>query len=114
MANTIVTIEGTIVNAYFYTPPGDSKAKPHIRIELLQVSDNGSNLEIIKDDDLNALYDIGSQVKLKATAGVYYFNNKPGVSYKIFRGDSREISMKVSGGSSVSESKSKEKTTPKL
>lgn len=93
----IVKLEGTIVNVVLFQPQEGQNQKPHQKIDILQViQGGGSNLETIKDFDLARHHDIGQRVSLSCIATIYYFNSKPGVSYKVFDGDLKSLDISES------------------
>jgi hypothetical protein len=94
MANAVVKLEGSIINSSLFEPKEGQDQKSHQKIDILQVFEGGgSNIETVKEFDLTKNYKIGSVVALFCVATVYYFNNKPGVSYKIFEGDFKALNI---------------------
>lgn len=99
MADPIVKISGVVTSCFIDHDP-DGKRKPTLKVELLQITQKGSNQTFVKDDDLNAKYPLGSTVSLDCVPTVWQWNNKVGVSYRVFKGDFVTFSLAFDGGSS--------------
>jgi hypothetical protein len=100
MADPIVTISG-VVTACFVDTDTEGKRKPALKVELLQITQKGSNQTVIKDDDLNAKYPLGTTVSLQCVPTVWQWNGKVGVSYRVFKGDFANFSLSFGHDSSL-------------
>jgi hypothetical protein len=98
-AQTLVSIAGTVTNVTIWQPREGNTGKPCLKIDLLQISEAGSNIETIKDENLNGKYVVGQSVTLVCTASPWQFNKSNGVSFKVYRGETKSISLNVAGGS---------------
>lgn len=111
MSDPIVEIRGTVTTASIVTDP-EGKKKPSIKIELLQITKAGSNITHIKDENLNNKYIPGSNISVQCRSSVWQFNNKVGVTYKVFSGGFEDICLGFGSGSdSVTGSSSNIKKT---
>lgn len=91
----VVKLDGIIVNVGM-SP--EEKNPPFQMIDILQTFEGGgSNLETVKDFDLKAIHTIGDRVSLPCQANVYSFNGRAGVSYKIFRGQYKNLNVSDKG-----------------
>ena len=74
-------------NAFF-------EGNPYLKVDLLQINDTGTNVVTIKDEDLNANYDNGQELSIDCIASPWNMNNMSGVSFKVYKGETRKLDLK--------------------
>lgn len=80
-------IKGVVTSCSVYRPKPDDKSQPHLRIEVLQVSSQGSEIIKIKDNDLSAIgsYQVGSEFCSPCTIRTWSMNGREGISTEVTR-----------------------------
>jgi len=95
MSGAIVNIKGVITSQEVWRADlkkrPDDKRDPYLRVDILQIVGDTSNIVAIKDDDISAKYQVGQSVNI--TCYVSHF--KEWVSYKVFRGDFKAMKLQV-------------------
>jgi len=102
MADPYVDIRGLITTTQIITDP-EKKKQPFIKVELLQITKNGSNITFVKDNDLTRRYVPGQNVCLQCKSSTWLMNGKAGTSYTVFDGTFEDVNL--SFGSEKTESK---------
>lgn len=109
MSNALVQISGTVTNTTIWTPQNGQKGKPVLKIDILQITDLGTHIETIKDDDINASYLQGQQISLDCIVTPWAFDRKNGATLKVYRGKTQDVKLKVQDNLPIGKDHSKSK-----
>jgi len=93
--STLVTVKGIITNQKVWVPKENQKGNPVLKIDLLQITDQGTSVITVKDDDLNAEYENGQEVEFECMVSYWKFDKMGGISFKVYKGKVSKLSLKL-------------------
>lgn len=96
-------VSGTIISSSIFQPKEGQKGKTHVRIEILQLSDSGTNVVVIKDTELSNFpkYPVGSRFCCPCTITNYSMGGNDGLSIYVFHGVQSELPFSLNSALDV-------------
>jgi hypothetical protein len=87
----IARVTGTVVNVGVFNPrPGD-KGKACQIIQVLQLTDNNSELIKVKDESFDSRYEAGTKFDQNCFISNWSMGDRDGMSVRVFRGVQSEL-----------------------
>lgn len=91
--SAIVTIKGVITSKMLWKPDKskDQKGDPHLRIDILQIAGDSSDIVTIRDDKVDTIYKPGDFISIE----IFVSHFKQYLSFKVFRGDLKAMKLQI-------------------